>query len=169
MNILIDLETLGTVPGSAILSIGAYCLEDDSSFYQSVDLKSCFQAGLSVSADTINWWMKQSAEARSVFTEDKKLPIEEALRQLSMWITVRQGKHTIWGDGATFDCVLLECAYIKTRMKCPWHYTQVSCYRTLKKLFPEIAKDRLGVYHRADDDAKSNGKHLKLILDRIGV
>lgn len=167
-NIIIDLETLGTKPGSAILSIGAYELETERSFYKAIDLKSCFQSRLSVDADTIEWWMKQSDEARAVFNDPNKVKLNVALLELSKWVN-KVYAPTIWGDGANFDCTLLEVAYRACALECPWHYTKVRCYRTLKNLVKGLDKTRTGVYHKADDDARVNGLHLKAILEKMNV
>lgn len=66
-HIMIDLETMGTRPGSAILSIGACSFDpnwlggSDSdhepgearrTFYQNITLASCLDAGLTIDAAT---------------------------------------------------------------------------------------------------------------------
>jgi hypothetical protein len=165
-NIILDLETLGNKPGASILSIGGYCLETEETFYKSIDLSSCFKARLNVDADTIAWWMGQSEEARKVFTEKDKVSLSSGLLALSNWIADHK-RPVIWGDGANFDCTLLEVAYRHCNLECPWKYFNVRCYRTLKNIFNQFEKPRTGVYHRADDDAKTNGLHLKQILDYI--
>ena len=168
MNIMLDLETLGTRVGSVILSIGAYELETERKFYSVIDMKSCFQARLSVDHDTVAWWMKQSDEARQVFNDPEKVTLNKALLGLSTWLS-KSRSPIIWGDGSNFDCSLLEAAYRASgQIECPWHYTKVRCYRTLKNLFTGLEKKRIGVYHRADSDAETNGLHLKAILESIG-
>ena len=163
---MIDLETLGQVPGSAIVSIGAYVLETEESFYRVIDLQSCFKAKLTVDSSTIEWWMKQSPDARAVFNDPNKIALNKALLEFSLFVS-KQGHCHVWGDGATFDITLTECAYKATGLVAPWKYTNVMCYRTLKNHFKGIEKKRTGVYHKADDDARVNGLHLKAILEKI--
>lgn len=56
MNIMVDLETLGTKPNSAILSIGAVAFDDQGlhdEFYCNVDLISSIACGYEIDADTV--------------------------------------------------------------------------------------------------------------------
>lgn len=70
----LDLETMGTIPGSAIVAIGAVQFELDGKymlgrrFYRTVDLASCIEAGLTVDGDTVMWWLGQSDAARKAIT-----------------------------------------------------------------------------------------------------
>lgn len=161
-NIIIDLETLGQSPGCIILSIGAYCLETKETFYRAVSIDSNLKLGLTMDASTLQWWMKQSDDARKVFNEPS-VTLNAALLALSQWMS-QFSKVNVWGDGAMFDLSILEAAYRAAKLNYPWHYTQCCCYRTLKKLFPQFPKPRTGTYHRADDDARTNGEHLDKIL-----
>lgn len=161
-NVIIDLETLGRNPGTVVISIGGYCLETKETFYQSINIDSNLKYGLTIDPDTLTWWMNQSDDARKVFTEPK-VNLPNALNALKNWLR-SLGKINIWGDGSMFDLSILEACYRACNMSYPWHYTQCCCYRTLKKLFPQFEKPRHGVYHRADDDARTNGEHLDKIL-----
>src|ERR1700722_9599333 len=69
----VDLETLDTVPGGVILSIGAVMFNveriiPDSAFYTILSVQSCEAYGLTVNEETVKWWEKQSDEAREVLT-----------------------------------------------------------------------------------------------------
>lgn len=73
-NVMVDIETLDNKPTSAIVSIGAVMFgpngyDEYNTFYMVVDAQSCIDAGLTLSADTISWWMKQSDQARAVFQQ----------------------------------------------------------------------------------------------------
>lgn len=69
----------------------------------------------------------------------------------------------VWGDGATFDPVLLEAAYRACNMPCPWYYTEVYCYRTLRQL-KDSKKPASVTAHDALSDAKAQLKHLQELL-----
>ena len=161
---MIDLETLGQIPGSAIVSIGCYELETERTFYEEITLASNFAAKLTICASTIEWWMKQSDEARAVFNSPNRVMLNVALLKLSNWLQ-KSGSFQPWGNGANFDLTLLECAYRACKLEIPWKYTSVRCYRTLKAEFRHIKAVRSGVAHNALDDAKVQGIHLKAILD----
>lgn len=151
-DIMIDLETLGTQPGSTILTIGAIkftrygdveslisgypkTVEDIEAvtdcFYRRIDMESCQAVGLLADESTVKWWMNQKEDARyEAITAQPRCPIGEALDQFYMWA----GGATPWSHGAGFDVTLLERAYIVLGKKAPWRYSAVRDTRTLYDL-----------------------------------
>ena len=62
VNVMVDLETMSSRADASICSIGAVKFEGKEildTFYCTVDLKSCKDAGLRVSMDTVEWWSRQ--------------------------------------------------------------------------------------------------------------
>lgn len=161
MNVMVDLETLGTANNSVIISMGAVAFDNEgntlSTFYRRIDPQSCVDAGLKVDVSTVMWWMKQSDAARAAFNE-KGVPLQIALEEFYLWFPEDA---CLWGNGATFDNVLLTNAYKALGMKTPWPYWGDRCYRTVKALYPEIAAGPFeGAAHNALDDARHQTKHL---------
>src|SRR5688572_29962905 len=79
MDVMLDLETLGTRPGCAILSIGAVAFDRHTGalgpeFYMVVNRKSCEAKGLTQDQSTLDWWSRQSAEAKKVLAEAENAP-----------------------------------------------------------------------------------------------
>jgi len=158
-NIMIDLETLGTAPGSAILSVGAVEFSDTETgteFYCVVDLPSCTEVGLNIDPRTVQWWMDQSDMARAVFRE-KGEPLAKVLGLLAGFFNW-EGKH-VWANGASFDLPILSAAYDAAKIPTPWAYYNERCYRTLKNLVPRVAynarKIEPATAHHALDDARA--------------
>lgn len=153
---MVDIETLGTRPGSVILSIGAVMFDPATgelgeTFYVNIDRASCEALGLTVDQATLDWWEKQSVTARSVLGIGAG-PLEFALTAFSgFW-----GCHAatfFWSHGANFDEVLLSAAYRAANMSAPWKYYDVMCCRstlTLAGIRPDRSK---GTHHNALDDA----------------
>jgi DNA polymerase III epsilon subunit-like protein len=163
-RVMLDLETFGTRPGSAIVSIGAVKFGDGKiigEFYQRIDLKSCVDCGLVIDPDTVLWWLKQSDEARLELTLPSQ-HIAAVLQQFAIWIGPVETE--VWGNGAAFDNALLAEAYHALQLRMPWRYSKDRCYRTLKNLHPEIVMERNGTHHHALDDARSQAHHLMRIL-----
>ena len=171
-NIMLDLETWGTKPGSVITSIGAVVFNDEAvtdHFYARICPKSAMEAGLTVDADTILWWMRQSAEAREEFRLSS-YHIETALADFSRWcLAGREGDPVLWGNGATFDNALLRAAYEACSIVAPWGALSDRCYRTAKSYRPDIKMARTGTHHNALDDARSQAEHLIRIHKAMGV
>ena len=167
-NIMLDLETMGNSPGSAIIAIGAVRFDStgiDESFYEIVDLKSSVDAGLSMDPDTVIWWMGQSDQARTQFRVGGQSLIE-CLESFAKFV----GEDAwMWGNGASFDNAVLANAYRALSMPLPWAYWNDRCYRTMKSLYPSVTMNRTGTYHCAIDDAKSQAEHLIRILAYAGV
>lgn len=173
MNIMVDLETMGTQHNAAIVSIGAVVFDKDKGlgeeFYTAVALQSCARYGLTVTPNTIMWWLKQGQEARDAITADTAVDIKAALEAFTEFAR-RQGEEgaVIWGNGATFDNVILRSAYEQTQLPAPWKFWNDRCYRTLKGLYPEVKlPDRGGVHHNALDDAKYQAECAIKILRSI--
>lgn len=163
-QIMLDLETLGTEPGSVILSIGAVKFGEGkilSEFYANINASSCQTLGLKIDAATVMWWMMQSDEARKAITTGSK-HISDALTQFSEWVGDAEAE--VWGNGAGFDNTLLRSAYSAHQLTPPWKFTNDRCYRTVKNLHPEIKMERKGTHHNALDDARSQAVHLMEIL-----
>jgi len=169
-QLMVDLETLGTVPGCSILSIGAVFFDGENlgdEFYKVIHRKSCEEAGLHEDPDTIAWWNKQSIEATQVLRDsqlDGQNSLHSVLTEFNAFIKRDTGVK-VWGNGADFDNPILVCAYKAVGMKQGWLPYNGRCYRTMKNVAMEVPKlERVGTYHNALDDAKSQAMHLNTII-----
>lgn len=165
-NVMIDLETLDTKATAVILSIGAVKFEptgydNSDTFYQTIDIQSCIDCGLTVSADTVSWWLSQSGEALSVF-EDESECLRDALDDFRNWFPAGA---KLWGNGASFDNPILSNAYSAVGIDQPWKFWNDRCYRTIAAMHPS-RRSQQGTYHNALDDAKSQVEHMiEIALD----
>ena len=168
-NIMLDLETMGSSPTAAIVAIGAVKFNKHTikeEFYQPVKLSSSVEEGMTIDADTVEWWMRRDDQARQLFSDENACSLFDALCEFSNWI----GEDAIiWGNGADFDNVILASAYRLTGLKQPWHWHNNRCYRTMKNLCAEIETQRIGTHHHALDDAKTQALHLISILKSIEI
>lgn len=161
MDIMVDIETMGTSSSAAIVSIGAVAfdrLSNDlltatdpptdptSSFYVNINLQTSLNAGLEVDGKTIYWWLQQSDEARSAIapngtSDNNKLDLKIALSNFNKWIGSFPDSNKleyIWSLPSTFDLVILQSAYRSVNSRPAWSHTQEMCMRTLLKLNPSI-------------------------------
>ncbi len=135
-HLMLDIETLGTEPGSIILSIGAVEFSTEygvkKEFFRAIDTSSSLLAGFSFSTSTISWWSAQDVQAQQLaFFAPGKMPVKDALEDFSKIID----KNTlIWAKGPDFDCVLLEAAYRKIGLQKPWSYRNTRDVRTILAL-----------------------------------
>lgn len=172
LDIMIDLETLGTTADAVIISMGAVTFNLDAcvvfdelksdSFYTAVNIDS--QSNRHTSGATLQWWDQQSLAAHRVFAEAADgPPLVDALAALSVFIAkCNWDKVVVWSNGADFDLPMLAHAYSQYGVALPWKPYAGRCYRTYKNLpgARAIAMQRQGLHHNALDDAIDQARHL---------
>ena len=173
-HVMIDLETMGTGNKAAIISIGAAKFDKTKiydTFHVGVDLASNKPLGLEIEAETVMWWLSEDrAEARRAWLDLGKVELYEALLGFSEWLReddpdkiVAFDPAGVWGNGATFDNVILRNAYAGARLECPWPFWKDRCFRTLKAPYTGPLPLREGTHHAALDDAIWQAKALQHI------
>jgi len=160
-GIMVDLETLGTSPGSTILSIGAVRFNQSGivgdGFHVCVDAKTCQGYGLTIDPSTVFWWLDQSPQARAGVTRDG-VNLKSALEAFCDFYYASGGY--IWGCGAGFDVPILEAAIKAVGIPVPWMFWKSMCFRTVREAYPDVEYERHGVAHNALDDARTQALHL---------
>lgn len=170
-SVMLDLETMGNGSYAAIVTIGAVWfnlneqdtfdeIADNRKFYAHVNLQSSLDAGLKVDGSTIVWWLGQSESARRELTD---IPGGDLKHVLDMFSLRLHPDHILWGNGATFDNVILRNAFKSCGLTFPLSHSKDRCYRTLNKLFP-LPFENYGTHHNALDDAISQAIHLQKIF-----
>ena len=158
MHVMVDIETLDTLPTAVVLSIGAVEFQPETgefgrTAYVNVSARSCQSLGLTISADTVMWWLRKSVEARAALCVDEaSLPV--ALLAFSDFMPA--DCEGVWSYGPSFDEVVLQNAYRACGLKAPWRYRAVRCCRTIYNLAGIRLEDfQSGEAHNALDDARS--------------
>lgn len=171
-GIMLDIETLGTSHNALILSIGAAEFKDGEilfSFHTKIEPNSCVEAGLTIDPNTVLWWLEQSDEARRSVLTGIRVPLENALLELTN-VFDWKGKQ-VWANGTTFDITILESAFKAFDCPPPWQYWNVMDYRTVKNMVPrdiyQACKVDASVKHDALADAIAQAKTLMNIMERI--
>lgn len=170
-HVMIDLETMGTLPSSAIVSIGAVkfdpriCKVDlKDTFYYELDWRS--QNRL-IDDNTVKWWDNQSELAREAL--DGIEDLDFALEDLSKWLP-KDCK--VWGNGATFDISMLEDAYRQLKIRVPWNFWNIRDCRTVLDMYESSrgafnkSVNRKGA-HNALEDAKHQAKYISNMWTKL--
>lgn len=170
LECMVDLETLGTGNNAVILSIGACHFypsaesPKEDAFEVFIDPASCVELGMAMDPRTVMWWMAPGrGEARDLLMRNMEnaVHIRDALHRFSAWI----GRDKpVWGNGATFDNVILRNAYQLAGIECPWSFWNDRCYRTMKNQAPAVKMHRQGTHHSALWDAVSQATHLQAVV-----
>lgn len=144
VDIMLDLETLGTAPGVVVLTIGAMRfkrngelpafdhIDDANTFYVRINIESCVEAGLTIDESTMKWWNKQSEAAREEALEgDDRLSLNDAISALRTWVRSQGGTKYVWCQGSDFDVPILAAAAKRVGIALPWRFYNVRDNRTL--------------------------------------
>jgi hypothetical protein len=170
---MIDIETLGTQPGSAILSIAATRFDALNRGKTSMDFEILINPddclvnwNMSYDADTIAWWERQAPEVRTkAFESGPRTTLPKALVQLSAFVS---GSTRLWCQGMNFDPPLLEAAYALCSIPRPWQYWQWRDSRTLLSFVDSVPRKGKGA-HDALYDVKWQAEMVQYCLRQLGV
>lgn len=178
-RLMVDIEAMDSGNNAVVLSIGAK--EFDPELYDKgwtgrefyVVAKQDLQVMVwerTVSSQTAQWWTEQSEDARAVFMDPSAVMLDRALAKFGEWIA---GQHIqVWGNGATYDNVVLRNAYAAVGQPCPWGFREDMCFRTLKNFNVALGSgeglERTG-HHNALADAKYQAWYAERWLAKLGV
>lgn len=163
-DIMIDIETLGTRSTSAIIQIGACYFDRKTGEIGNefcMNVEQC--SGFTTDKETMDWWEKQSKEAReSVFSNPQEL--EGVLHRLQDFL--KKGKY-LWSH-ATFDVPIIMNAMNVYSLKMPIHYRSMRDIRTLMDLAGHKSEiERTGIHHNALDDAKYQAQYCSEAIQKL--
>ena len=184
---VIDLETYGTRPDAPIKAIGIYLfnavtgdqgelLDDtvitkvDNTFERiqragglnlRVDLIGT-PKGLTGTLDvaTFEWWLKQTPEAQQALLEIPNFPLLDVMITVASFLRVNSHITRFWGNGPSFDNVLLRSAFERVGIAYPLSFRTDRCVRTIVDIAATITSEdpfanvpAVGIKHSAFADA----------------
>lgn len=170
---MIDIETLGTQPGAAIISIAATRFDALARNDNAIDLEILIDAddclnnwNMDYDPVTIEWWEKQAPEVRyTAFEKGPRVTLVQALEQLTLFTS---GASRLWCQGMNFDPPLLEAAYTVCKLPRPWQYWQWRDSRTLLSFVSTVPAKGKGA-HDALYDVKWQAEQVQYCLKQLGV
>lgn len=182
-NVMMDLETMGKGPRAAIVTIGAVFFDPmtgelGAEFEAHIHLSDSARFG-EMDPDTMLWWLGQSDEARADLRPSvKHQTLSDALWGLYEWMVNGSQENNeglkVWGNGTSFDNVILRNACQQTRVPPVWSYwndrdvrTVVDMGRDLLGFDPKKDMPFEGVTHRALDDAKHQARYVSAIYQAL--
>jgi exodeoxyribonuclease VIII len=174
---MLDLETLSTANNALIMSIGAVKFDADAivdRFEVGIDPANAQRFGLHIDAGTVMYWFDpERDEARKRIFEMARVDLIAGLDGFAQWCqqTPEESQGSLWGNGATFDNVVIQSGFAATGVDDPFGYKKQECYRTLKNRCPDVEFNdyQIGTPHYALDDASSQALHLIAICKQYGI
>ena len=148
LNVMIDIETTGTVAGCCILQLSGRVFNDGivdfdlyhHAFNRNIDHKTSLAHGFIDCENTMEWWEQQDPEVYSkVFSG--KCHLLKAMEDFSDWLDTLQKDNpecelALWSKGMDFDFPILSHVYRALDLPVPWKYYHVNDARTILKLVP---------------------------------
>lgn len=167
---MIDLESLGTRPDCAILTLGAvkfdpYTVDKfGDSLYFRIDVNEQLALGREVQEDTLEWWGRQAEDVREeALGEHDRISLESMYRQLNKFLV---GVNNIWCQGPAFDIVILENIYRQKGWPTPWQFWQIRDSRTLFGVHGDPREKNKAGLHNALEDCVSQAQGVQEIYRR---
>ena len=173
MDCMLDLESLGTRPDCAILTLGAikfdpYNLDKfGDGIYFRIDVDEQLALGREVQEDTLEWWMRQAEDVREeALGESDRISLTSMYQQLNRFLV---GVNNIWCQGPAFDIVILENIYRQMSWPTPWQFWQIRDSRTLFGVHGDPReKNKVGL-HNALEDCVSQATAVQQIYHKLGI
>lgn len=173
LDLMIDLETMGTGDNAAIIAIGACFFnrntgEIGEKFYSQISLQSAVNLGMEIDPSTVLWWMQQENDARSKFFDNEKA--KDAIVVAGDFVNFVNKVYNVkpWGNGATFDITKVENLIRKSGFIVPWAFWNIRDVRTVVDLCDcreDVAFE--GVPHYALDDAIHQVKYVSAAIRKL--
>lgn len=187
IDIVLDIETLGTRPGCSVIEIGACAVDADGgaivgNFSRRVrsgysidcvrkvaDGVTCF--GWKIERATAAWWLADPERAKTLAKimsgEFYARTEDEALTAFGVWFAKFASdpkSSRIWANGPSFDIAILDESYRDNGIARPWICWQERCVRTALEMAGyvrgSVAWEEPGPRHRALNDARHEARKL---------
>lgn len=192
---MVDVETMGTKPGCAILSIGAVRfdpyqdpekavqsmhLQGKSHFYMAINSMDSSARGFSSDPDTMRWWKKQSIWPQlSMAIMNSDVTVPQAAKSFAQFLEKSHGGGGVklWANSPSFDIAILRAMFKAVDQELPVDYRQEMDYRTVMELvYPHRASRPERPHalsalpaHHALGDAAAQAHHLITAGQKLGL
>lgn len=186
---MVDIETMATTYDASVVTIGA-CMFDpftgedqpiDETFLVRISLESNEEWGRRIEAGTVEWWLKQSDEARMGLFDGFVTNLKQGLVSFRQWFQHETSHRPLlcWANDPDFDVVILRTAYATCGELWPIHFSANRSMRTAgqmaypvhaeRKAVIRAIREHVGVHHRADDDAVAQARFVSHCYTKLGV
>ena len=174
MDVMLDIETLGTRPECVVVTLGAvkfnpYTLDDPGpGIYMRLDADEQLALGREVQDETMRWWLDQAEDVREEALGDgnDRIKLEEMYRQLNRFLV---GVDSIWCQGPAFDIVILENIYRQMGWPTAWQFWQIRDSRTLFGVHGDPREKNKAGLHNALEDCVSQAQGVQKIYYRLEI
>lgn len=166
MHMVLDLETLDTKSSAVVTAIGiSVCSQsyrpDNSAWSFLPRVQDQMDRGRTVSWGTTIFWLTQDDSARLALCvgDTVREPVWDIYEHIEYLWKYFECKR-IWGNGSTFDVIILESLFHTYGITPPWEFRQIRDMRTLAELKPDVLRTNPVHAHQAQWDALAQAQWL---------
>ena len=120
-TVVLDIETLGSVNNSVILSVGMVAVDSDvdytfkelieNGYCAKLDVKGQVDSGRKIHQDTLDWWSQQGKEAQHILKpKPDDMPWQNLRQDMITWLEaqgINISKAKYYARGSHFDFAIL--------------------------------------------------------------
>lgn len=173
MDLMLDIETLGTRPGCVILTLGIVKFNPKSSksptsvVYLRPSIDEQVELGREIQEDTVLWWEQQEETVREeALSNNNRKSLEDCTYEINKFFV---GVTHLWAQGPAFDFVILEDLYRQLKKPTPWNFWQIRDSRTLFGVHGDPREKNKAGLHNALDDAMSQARGVQKVYRKLGL
>ena len=166
---MVDLETLGTGSNSVVVSVGLVAFNISTGEILAeldigLNLNQQIKTGGVIDGDTLEFHFAQAPDSIQKMAQRKVLDVKDGLDLISNFIKANN-LTTLWGNGATFDNVILRNLYARHLKVFPLGFWTDRDLRTAVDIYniDVGAVPFVGIRHYCLDDARHQ---VKLLTDK---
>ena len=173
-NLMIDIETLGDLPGSAMLNVAAVPFNFNGDigpeFMASITMESALKIGGTTNS-TLIWWLEKDPALLLKTLLEGNISTLEALESLHGFVTENCNEHVkVWANGPDFDLKILEDKIVKCDLYKWWLPWNQRCVRTIKSIDLTLAKSFVNLEkHNPVEDCKVQIKQVLAIYEKYNL
>lgn len=184
-HLMIDIEAMDDKPTAAITAIAAIFFNPETgevgkTFYRRISLDDAMSNGGTVSAEAIEWWLRQPSEIRCQLLDDDYQDIELAICDFYAFVNDNADPATVklWSGCPSLHCSVLRHALNKFAGQCFTYSNEQSVITVIglaealglnmKTIIPSVVPD--GFVKNSYNDAINNVKiisYVRMYLTKV--
>lgn len=161
INFSLDIETLGTKPGSIVTEVGIVNDYNADELHQFFNPDIQRELGLKIDEETVQWHRKNNPNFESMVGKCHAqvsgiAPFVDQLRKVTDYFAQFDPDEydcRVWMNSPSFDAVLLKVLYDGVSLLMPWNFRDERDLRTLRDLAETHNKHKDGVLPAKPDNA----------------
>lgn len=174
-SIMIDIETLDTVPSAAIVQVAIVEFNSKTARIGSIyfaNIKDDCYGNISrtESEQTLKWWEAKKEQYQEI--QSHTINLDECVKAIELFFKCINGnEHIVYANPPGFDLTILKDVFSQYDLKIPWNPWNERCLRTMKKQYPELIENIQfeGKKHNAIDDCLHQIKQVVAIENFITI